>query len=820
MNKPTAIWFLILFAFLSTGCSSITKPEQPAVLDSVVMDESLSIGQTFVAQFDGMNGIEVYLEPQEIGDGKIQLILRENPHEQNLGRASLSMREISAPGYYHFPLPTQTDSNQQNYYLILKMKGSGSFKVGTAPGNTYLNGALYQNNQPNDKRQMAFQLSYYLPQVGIGLWGEIITWGWYLFVAGFLFVVPGWALLSFLWPVQNQEHTEENCSIKQQFKNRWGKLIISTGVSLAIYPIIFVWCNLVGLHIGQFYAWLPPLFGCAVLIWLFLSRWKKEDFELKFPAIKLVDVILLIILLLIIVTRFWVIRSLAFPMWGDSYHHTLITQLLIDNQGLFESWKPYTDAATFTYHFGFHAAVSVFHWATNISATQSTLIVGQIINIISVLALYPLAILVFKNQWSGVVALLVAGLLSPMPMFYVNWGRYTQLAGQVVLLIAIWFTWILFKSKNHSWRSIALTSILVSGLAMTHYRVIIFYSVFVIAFIILKLKNKKFIPILKRTLWFGIGAGVIFLPWFLNVFRGQILSMFRYTATNVASATDIGGTKTISYSIGNLTDYLPITLWLLAIIVLAICIWQKKLSVAIISLWWFILVLVANPHWIGYPGGLSINNFTVFIAAYIPVSLILAVIPTWWIPSQKPFFLRKKMATISLAFVICALGFWGSWQRHSAANPLKFSLAAEPDIRAAAWIQDNISRDANFLVNTFLAFNEGVIVGSDGGWWLPLIANRQTMLPPITYIFESEPTPGYNQWVQIPTRMIQSHGITHPETISTLIEHEISHVYIGQQQGSVNYNGLHKINPTDLLSDKHFELLYQADRIWIFEIQP
>jgi len=31
------------------------------------------------------------------------------------------------------------------------------------------------------------------------------------------------------------------------------------------------------------------------------------------------------------------------------------------------------------------------------------------------------------------------------------------------------------------------------------------------------------------------------------------------------------------------------------------------------------------------------------------------------------------------------------------------------------------------------AYGDSVIVGSDGGWWLPLLARRQTTLPPINY---------------------------------------------------------------------------------------
>jgi hypothetical protein len=59
---------------------------------------------------------------------------------------------------------------------------------------------------------------------------------------------------------------------------------------------------------------------------------------------------------LIVLTRFWPIRTLDTPMWGDSYQHSLIAQLLVDNLGLFQSWEPYADLLSFTYHYGFTAS--------------------------------------------------------------------------------------------------------------------------------------------------------------------------------------------------------------------------------------------------------------------------------------------------------------------------------------------------------------------------------------------------------------------------------------------------------------------------------
>jgi hypothetical protein len=820
MKKTVGIFFILFLTLISSGCSSITKAEQPAVFDSVALNKSNSVGQSFSARFDGLNGIEIYLDTPNNSQGEILLTLRENPQSENISQVTIPIEDISTTGFYHFPFPVQGDSNQQSYYILLRIKGESSLNIGAAPGNTYLNGALYQDGQPDDQHQMAFQLSYDNSRLLLGLVQELLLWGWYLLVAVFLFVLPGWALLNILWSPYKQHITDDSNIFSRSLINPITKLAIASGISIAIYPISFLWTNLVGLHLGIWYAWIPPIVGCVFLLWQFAHQRKLRTFALKLPTYQIADVVLSVVILLIILTRFWAIRSLPLPLWGDSYHHTMITQLMIDNKGLFNSWHPYAESITFTYHFGFHSISTVFHWITNIPAAQTTMIIGQIINIMAVLTLYPLAVLLFNNKWSGVIALLISGLISSMPMFYVNWGRYTQLTGQVFLLVAVWITWIIFMTEKRSWRLLIPTWIIIASLSMTHYRVIFFYLMFFAAYLILHIRKHTYRKILTRISWIGIGAGILYLPWFINVFGGRILSLFSRLATKPPTVGSGSGINAISYSVGDLTTYLPIGIWILVIPILAICIWQRKLMVVTISLWWFFIFLLANPHWFHLPGAGIIDNFAVFIAAYIPAGLILASIPILY--SLKPNLDHNKIiwAKIALSATLIGLGFWGAWQRHSEVDPLTFALAAKPDIRAATWIKDNITPEARFLVNSFFAYSDSVIVGSDGGWWLPLIADRQTTLPPITYAFEKEPFPDYSTWIQIPTRMIETYGITHPTTIDTFKEFGVTHIYIGQQQGSVNYSGPLRLNPAELQNNLNFEPIYHQDRVWIFEFEP
>jgi hypothetical protein len=122
------------------------------------------------------------------------------------------------------------------------------------------------------------------------------------------------------------------------------------------------------------------------------------------------------------------------------------------------------------------------------------------------------------------------------------------------------------------------------------------------------------------------------------------------------------------------------------------------------------------------------------------------------------------------------------------------------------------------LVNSFFAYNNSVIVGSDGGWWLPILARRQITVPPINYSSEQNTWPGYLDQTNALTFEIRAKGIQNPVVLTQLKDRGISYAYIGQLQGLVNSGGP-LFTAGQMLSDSNFRLVYHQDRVWIFQIQ-
>ena len=794
---------LLALVLSLTGCSDFVDQDQRRVEpgSEVTLEPGHPVGQTFVARHGGLDGVEVWLKPGENNQGEIQLCLRAEPQaEDDLVTATLPLAQVTEPSFYRFSFSPLSDSHGEYFYAFLEMGDEGQVEVGAGPGNAYLDGALYRDHEPLDA-QMAFRLIYdpwwILRDLG---WAAVKGLG-LLAVAGLLYVVPGWALLAWLWP---------------NSKLAWaGKLGIAAGLSLAAYPLLFLWTDLVSLHLGPLYAWMPVLGGLGALIWWHrdwrphrrwetLRQWVLS--ESLWP-----DLALAIVLALVFGVRLLVVRTLDAPMWGDSYQHTMIAQLLVDNGGLFDSWEPYAELQTFTYHFGFHAAMASLHWLTGMEMFQTVLWGAQVLNCLAVLSLYPLALRVSGSRWAGVIAVLVAGLLSPMPMYYVNWGRYTQLAGQVILPAAVLLTWSALEAPRRDWRLIILVWLTVGGLALTHFRVLIFYIIFILAWVLLAFRKANWRQVLTRVTWVGAGAGLLFLPWFVHAFAGEIVhNLGQQLTTSPDQISDFGRRYN---AIGDLTRYMGSEEWLLMVVAAAAGLWWRRRWVLLMSLWWFLLLVATNPAWLQLPGSGTISNSALFMAVYIPAGVLIGDLLGRGV-TRLPW----KGSGALVALLVVGVGLVGTRVRMGDVLVSKHAMITRPDLRAMEWIRENTPEDAQFLINSFFAYGGGVIVGSDGGWWLPLLAERANTVPPLNYGIENEPRPGYREWINEPTRQIQEVGAGDLETLDLLQERGITYIYVGQQQGRVNYKGPDVLDPEALLQSMHYRLVYHQDRTWVFEV--
>ncbi len=779
---------------------------------SASLEPGQPVGQTFVARHGGLEGIEFFLIPTISTGQAVTLHLRSGPQaETELATATLQLPPGAAPAFYRFVFPSREASHGQYYYAFLDIPEPG-LSAALGPGDAYLDGAAHQAHRPLEA-QTTFRLVYAPRQVALDLLRAAWSGLGLLAAAALLFVVPGWALLDWSLPGRSLSWAEA--------------LGLAIGISLALYPVFFLWTDLINLHLGTWYAWLPAILGAVSLLWRHRSRLpslpRRGSFSLRGekrtdwtrPGNLWPNLALLALLGLVFGVRLLAVRSLDAPMWGDSYQHTMIVQLLADNKGLFDSWLPYTAIDRFTYHFGFHSATSALRWLTGWSAPEVTLWMGQLLNGFAVVALYPLAVRVTGSRWGGTWAVLLAGLLLSMPMFYVNWGRYTQLAGLTILPAAVWLTWEIVDSPGRNWRPPFLAALVAGGLALTHYRILIFYILFVVVLVGALLSQRKaWREPLLRLIAVAFGGGLLFFPWFLNALGSNFVGVFWKQATTLP---DQAGSYAWTYNaLGDPARFLAPGWWLLMVLGLGLGLWQRQRGVALAGLWWLLLLIATNPAWLALPGTGVISNFALFISVYMPAGLFSGFLAARF----GQLAATKVWASVLLALVLVLLGFWGLGDRMADVRPEDHALVTRPDLRAATWIQANTPPEARFLVNSFFAYAGGALVGSDGGWWLPLLANRSNTVPPLNYITDLPPDAEYRQRINTLQHQVKEHGLDNPATIALLREEKVTHVYLGQRQGAVNSPPDQAIDPTRLLESSNYDLVYHEDRVWIFALSP
>jgi hypothetical protein len=787
---------------LVAGCSPIARPVQADLSQRVDLSRESSLGQTLVSRNAGLVGIRLFLAPKIPGEGNILVNVYPDPGmSQVLASGQLALNVVDRPSYYAIDFPTLHNAYLQDYYVQVTVNGDGSVEVGTGDAASYLEGSLYIDGKPVSG-QLAFQLIYAIAPMAAGVAKLFFEWFLWLLAAIYLFAIPGLALLDLLWPDASR-------------LSFGAKLAFSSGISLAIYPILFLLTYLVHLRLGIVITFLPGLLGMIYLVWrlrfihLFAAHTSRQKIDYLAAGSYA------IVALILVFTRLWVVRTLDAPMWGDSFQHTMITQLIVDNQGLFNSWQPYAALTSFTYHFGFHTDAAVLHWFTGLDVSHATLLAGQLVNILAVLGLYPLAQKLARgSHWAGLTAVIIGGFFSSMPMYYTNWGRYTQLCGQAILPVVLILFWKLADEPRAGWRNAILAGITIGGLALTHYRVFIFALLALPVFLLFYFRRSNARRFLSNYAQAGIIGGVIFLPWFIHVYGGGIFNnLMNQLSTPVQSIPE----ATIEYnSIQPLDSYLPTFLWILTGLCFLWGFLRRQKEVVIFALWWLLILLAANPNWLHLGGTGALSNFAIFIAMYILAGVMIGASVGWL---SKGGGLRNapwSNAIIVAALLVSSLYF--GFQRLRDINPAQFSLVTRPDVRAGQWIQANLPSDATFLINSFFAYGGSVIVGSDGGWWLPLLAHRAVTTPPLTYGMETGPTPDYVAYVNALWSAAQQYGVTSQQAIDMLKERGVLYVYIGQQNGRVNYTGPAVLDAQAMIASGRFTQVYHQDRVWILEL--
>jgi len=289
---------------------------------------------------------------------------------------------------------------------------------------------------------------------------------WQITAGGIVLILPGLA-----WSIWFRR-TEEDLL---------AHLADLIGVSIAATALVALIGFLLGWHFSS--AWLLlsySLLGFLVMLGVFLrSALRSREGGRSAPESdsgsrsRLKNAILLAGLTAILAWRFYQVRELVLPAWVDSLHHVLITRVMLETGGVPATLDPYL-AVPFYYHFAFHAISAAFSFWSSLPPEQSVLVIGQVLNAAVALSVYRLGLSLWHDWRRAGLAALLVGFVSHMPAYYATWGRYTLLAGLVLLPLGMAAGIDLLEeggaeTRAYRPRRIARLVLFTAGLLLAHY---------------------------------------------------------------------------------------------------------------------------------------------------------------------------------------------------------------------------------------------------------------------------------------------------------------------------------------------------------------
>ncbi|MBN1262615.1 MAG: hypothetical protein JXB35_18180 [Anaerolineae bacterium] len=815
------LWISLL---LLAGCTSFVDQDQPqrAAEATVVLQAEFPVGQSFAARHARLNGVDIWLEPGS-ADGNMRLHLRsDSQSETDLALVILPLSQVTQPGFYRFAFAPFSASHNRDYYLFLEVEEAAQVFVGAAAPDVYWDGSLYRSHQPVDG-QMTFRLAYDWWGLGTGLLQAVFQGLGSLAITGLLYGVPGWALLILIQRYAGPlvRHWTEGVGV-------------AVGLSLALYPCLMLWTYLVGLQLGAFYAWLPVLLGIATLVWHYRPwhwRWsmlKTAVQERRRRTVPWSDLVFIGVVCFVGLQRFLMIVGLELPLWMDSVQHTMIVQRIVEAGGLFQSWQPYAPYQTFSQQFGFHTLVAVWAWLTGVEASQAVLLSGQALNVLAVVALYPLAYRM-KGVWAGIFTMLLAGVFLQLPAFYTNWGRYPQMCGQAILMFAAWWGWCARESTRKLWPWVLGGGLTLAGVVLVYYRMIFHYVTFILASLLIV--SKDFAVLRKWRYWLclagiGILGGLLAFPWLFRIIMQPNVSTILFASTPSLQFQDLlqlAQQIRISWPLNH-------ALWIFLGGLLGIWINDAAILPAV---WGWLLMALPILRQFPLPGVSIIQTFTINTSLYMPQALTWGTLLGHWGEKLGAKRWRGLLAGVLLTgFTLYQSLFSLQWIDRG------FALATRPDVRAAQWIEANLPADAVLLTRGTIYFGSAgeetawwtAVVGPhahglDGGAWLSVLTRRASVIP-LPYLLQSEQSEqeGYTEAVNNLTQRLLEVPVTSAEGIAALcaFPSPITHLYLGQRQAVLDKvaTGLASsplFDGQQLQQSPSFHLLYHQDRVMLFE---
>ncbi len=768
-------------------------------------------GQIFTQEFrsnlDNLARIDVVIGARPGGgDSTLILELYSDPRDEDSYRVvSVETAELVDNTYFRWTFDALPESGGRKFVLSAwspDADSNNSVTLSTSTTNAYPEGLAAINGNPRPSESLVFSTYSYLPvgQMLVRSGGGLVP-----VLPGHIGILAG--LLGpglILWSLFRQRASVLN------------DMPLVLGMSLALSATLLIWGLTSPARISADYL----LFGLILLILgvaLALLRTIREAADVSWWSL-----LTMVVAFATAATRLALYGRQQFPFAGDSVQHAIATELFRRDAHLPSSWHPFALLDSFTLEFGFHNWAGDLARALDMSPQSAVVTFGFVLLGLTAMSSAYLAERLCDRPLAGPCAALLTGFLMPFPSTLLDWGQYSQIFSLIILALLVAFS-VEALSNDLSWRQVPVFSLLLLGILVSDLQAAVLGAIWVFALILVILTQRRSaVRLLSAT---GLSA-VLSLPWLIRLFiNPQALN---------AMLPEPSGWSTAHEVMGESIFFTPV--WALgAAVIGGIILSISHFSRALVMLLWIGFCWVfASVEFPILPVGLSIEPFYLQSSAYV-ILIPLAAVTFAWIGEvvfvlisratagqniplgsrranwgrplaaerESPaLVLRPSVLPTMVAIILC---FTVALSTNQAVAPdHRYRLMYDSDLKAVEWLKENIDEGDKVLAMSEISDRGSTIVGTDAGWWLPLMGIG-TQLPPVVYLTERL-SPIQSEWIEL---MSTDHDSSRALDPDRWIEHGFEYLFVGVA------NRWKQISPA-----RPVKLVYEQDGVRIYDLRP
>lgn len=637
---------------------------------------------------------------------------------------------------------------------------------------------------------------------------------WNVVLATALLLLPGLATLRLCVP--------------RRFLDPLCRATVAPGITIALTALVFTWCDLVGIKPGGLLPWILIIGSIAILLLVRLRPVRRVPRPAMVQQLRrpnwnhaLIAVSLIGTLALLLFIRFRATWGWDVPPGIDTDHHTMIVQLLLKHRGLFQSWAPYSEAKTFTYHFGFHAITATFAWFSGLGPLESVYIMGRMVGAAAAASLFALVRLWTRSAWGGVFAVAFWEVSSKHLFMFEITGRWTLLTGLTCLTSAlVLLTLYLRPGRIFKQYPLAIVvGLTIGGLVVTQYKSAIIMAVLATALLISRClvtlfrvhsnRIRQVARLVGRIAVIALIALVVAGPRLHSVMEARAGRLLKRIVLEAPPATAAQYGRPTLDSVGLIrsafeTPRQALVSTLAYIGVLLVALRRRQ------ALWfvfgWLALTLLMNPSLVGSPR-LGLIDEMHWQLAIEPASAAIAGL-TIGIATER---LGNSLGWWNLlpAFGLAALALPAAKNL----TPVYFSsrYVLPDDMRMIKWIEQNVPRHDVIAGRGFV--QHGQIASRDGTLWITVLTRRRTNHNNLAAAMEVGPMKFWRRLRDFTTQLYLRDMST-PESAAWMRKQGFRWFYVGAIDQHLDWQLLQQ-----LATNPALEIAHAEGAAWIYRVK-